>query len=112
MSPSDRATKDPVHGNIEGIRSQNAPLSNASFHLEPPTQFTLTPDTADRLGIQPTKQSDELEWDANEFQKFEEGIPVDRVKGSLQVYVGSVERLAILPAGLGQHSESQDPINR
>ena len=35
-----------------------------------------------------------------------------RVKGSLQVYVRSVERLAILPAGLGQNSECQDPINR
>ena len=110
MCPGDRATENPVHGNVEGIRSQNAPLSNASFHLKPLTQFTIAPDTAGRLGIQPTKQLDELQWDTNDFQKFEEGNPVDRVKGSLQVYVGSEERLAVLPAGLGQHSECQDPI--
>ena len=60
MSPRDHAPENPIHGNVEGILSQNAPLSNASFHLEPLTQFTLTPDTADRLGIQPAKQSDLL----------------------------------------------------
>ena len=46
MSLEDRVTNNPVYGNVEDTRIQNAPSSNASFHLEQLTQFTLTPDTA------------------------------------------------------------------
>ena len=49
MCPGDSATENPVHGNVEGIWGQNAPLSQARFHLEPLTQFTLASNTADRL---------------------------------------------------------------
>jgi len=93
---SNRPFQHQIHTCSKWIRCQHALLAHARLNFQPWTLNSTCPDTAERVVIESSNQSDYLVWDTNSYQKWPECGSAKWVESSMKVNVCCKGRTTVI----------------